>query len=360
MTTTACDLRRTVPDILLKTLSIRVATSMAAGHLTTLQHQPRLVQNYHALGFFLLPSLPIATVFIDTVRAIYHSYLYSGSLSFFFSAALGQRAVERGGAGREDAKSWDLLSLNYDSLVRERGEYDVRWLSRLLALGAFLAQAIAAQRVAFGRMERGLEFLGTFDSWNALYLLGGTVAGVRCVVIHCCNWAWRCRRDPSLKRQEEIAQGEPSAGDMLFVKGGITPGRTVLEMVAALLMAQGFFVAGWLTFREILLTWMVVDARYTFGLIRAVNVLNLISSVGGSALIATSFLVPVLLLFPNLIERRRVASLTKFICVFSMWLTLWYMAFTFLHDLMNLSWCFDKRCQGLYWKDPNEGVLWSL
>lgn len=125
MTTPAGDLRRTVHDILLKSLSIRVATTMVAGHLTTLQHQPRSVQNYHALGFFLLRSLPIVTFHIDTSRAIYHK-LFFESFSFCISAALGQRAVEKGGAGREDAKSWELLSPDYGTVVRERGYYDVR------------------------------------------------------------------------------------------------------------------------------------------------------------------------------------------------------------------------------------------
>lgn len=72
-------------------------------------------------------------------------------------------------------------------------------------LGAFLAQAVAGQRVALGRMQRGLEYLGTFDGWNMLYLLGGTAAGVQCLIIHICNWTWKCRTKPSFERQEAVA-----------------------------------------------------------------------------------------------------------------------------------------------------------
>jgi hypothetical protein len=310
--------------------------------------------------------MSLAALLVSIGRTINYSRNDDASRFYLLSALLGVRATERTGTDPEDLPAWDLLVLNSDLVTPERRKYSARWLARFVGLMAFLFQVCTALVLGIDRWRKGLQYLGAFDGWNILYLLGGAVVGFQSLVIHICNTDWKCRA-PSAARRSAAESAEPSVGYFSPIRRRIMPVATIVETNIAFTVAQVFFIPAWRTTVKILLP-LYMGAMIE-GFAAPLNVLPLFSLTGqfltyGITLVAVLLpLIGALLARTGLVRVWAWSRWFQFIWSTALWVTLYFVAMGFALDLLDMASCFvidEKRCTYLSWKDPRDDRVWGL
>lgn len=203
---------RSAADIIIKSITTLAATTVMVGHLSTLRHLPRRIQTFQVTGSLVSPMLPFAQFSYAIYRICRITRLsfsrYTSpqrhTWKYYQSAALGVHAVPRPDRTLDpDELSIPLLDLDPEWLTAEPGTYDIRLIARVIVILLSIQQAVLslnlwARRVQYRQRTKILTPYGIisvranapFDHGNAIYAVGGLVAGIKSLAIELYSWKW--------------------------------------------------------------------------------------------------------------------------------------------------------------------------
>jgi hypothetical protein len=212
---------RTLNNVLMQFIAIRVGTIGAVGHLTTLRGLSSKDRIAAVLGFIILPTVPLVALLYRIVLCGYVACTRRwpadkwGYVAYLFSAMLDVKATAHNDIGGEES-GIDLLEVSYQSLQRVSPGWGLRKVARVIMLVSLLAQSLASTIICLRRLslkddmllaylrDKQFDFymatscigyylyttVATFDMWNMIYALGGIVTTITSLVISVNGWNW--------------------------------------------------------------------------------------------------------------------------------------------------------------------------
>ena len=233
---------RSVAEIIVKATALTAASTIAAGHLTTLRRQPIGLASYQVLATILIPGFPIAELAISicrTLKTCGREGLRPG-VRYYVSATLDQRAICILGSDTEE--SIPLNFVPHHTAEVERGDYDIRWTARLFTLAVFLMQSLLCMWLWTRRVQhRGRNYL---DDYTALTAISGLTIALVSISITLLNSTWRTHECYVSKFKNRFI--EPSAPDLF---DQLMRRTNLLEVQVANILASIFRSCGLLTIK---------------------------------------------------------------------------------------------------------------
>lgn len=102
---------RSVAEMIVKAIALSAATTIAAGHLTTLRRQPIKLASYQVIATILVPTFPLSDIAISLCRTFkaWKRRDSNSSIRYYLCAALDERAVVGLLSGEEDTIPLSLV-----------------------------------------------------------------------------------------------------------------------------------------------------------------------------------------------------------------------------------------------------------